>query len=328
MKRTQHRLIGMLVVTGCVAVSGGAPRAALAPKPPASAKPAAAKPGTAKPGAAKPGATPAKAAPTRPAVPPELKPGAEKKNPKDGATLVYVPAGEFTMGADDGFENEKPAHKVRLTRGFWIYKTEVTNAMYGKFLAANLKYPRPLYWKKVALLSAPDQPVVGVTWNDAVAYCKWAGVRLPTEAEWEYAARGGDGRKYPWGKEEPDATRAIFGLPEAGGKPGTPGKLDAGASPFGARDMAGNVWEWCGDWYDRFAYRPAAPAVQPAAAQPAANMPPPVVSDPKAPASGLERVVRGGSWFTPAQYLRASLRMRYEPGTRTPDLGFRGALTE
>ncbi len=301
MKKTPKRIFGMALIAGAVALSGERPWAAQQPpKAGAAAKTAAANPAAA-----------------------ELKPGAEKRNPKDGAILVYVPAGEFTMGADDGFENEKPARKVRLTKGYWIYKTEVTNAMYGKFLAANLKHPRPLYWKKVALLSAPDQPVVGVTWDDAIAYCKWAGVRLPTEVEWEYAARGGDGRKYPWGKEEPDATRAIFGLPEEGGKPGTPGKLDAGASPFGVRDMAGNVWEWCGDWYDRFAYRPAAPAVQPAA-----NMPPPVVTDPKAPATGLERVVRGGSWFTPAQYLRASLRMRYEPGTRTPDLGFRGALSE
>jgi eukaryotic-like serine/threonine-protein kinase len=233
--------------------------------------------------------------------------GTEKKNPKDGATMVYVPAGEFQMGADDGYDNEKPARKVRLSKGFWIYRTEVTNGMYGKFLAANRTHLKPKYWTD-SRFNTPDQPVVGVSWNDAAAYCKWAGGRLPTEAEWECAARGTDGRKYPWGPQDPDPTRAVFGLGEVTGKPGPVGKLDAGASPCGARDMSGNVWEWCADWYDGTFYRTSMPA------------------DPTGPANGVERVTRGGSWFTVPFYLRASYRMRYTPDSRASDLGFRPAL--
>jgi formylglycine-generating enzyme required for sulfatase activity len=236
----------------------------------------------------------------------QLKTGAEKKNAKDGATMVYVAPGEFTMGADDGYENEKPVHKVKMTQGYWIYKTEVTNGMYGKFLAANPKATKPKYWADPRF-KAPDQPVVGVAWAEADAYCKWAGVRLPSEAEWEYAARGTDGRKFPWGNEVPDAARTTSAQDEATGKPGPAGKLPTGASPCGALDMAGNVWEWCADWYDRSTY--AAPAAD----------------NPAGPKEGQERVIRGGSWFQPPFYLRATYRNRATPDTRTPELGLRPA---
>lgn len=236
----------------------------------------------------------------------QLKTGAEKKNTKDGATMVYVAPGEFTMGAADGFENEKPVRKVKLTQGYWLYKTEVTNAMYGKFLAANPKQAKPKFWTDPRF-KAPDQPVVGVSWDDANSYCKWAGVRLPTEAEWEYAARGTDGRKYPWGNEVPDTARTTSAQSETTGKPSPAGKLPTGASPCGALDMAGNVWEWCADWYDR-SYYPSAPA-----------------ENPTGPKDGMERVIRGGSWFQPAFFLRTTYRNRATPDTRTSELGFRPA---
>lgn len=243
-----------------------------------------------------------------PRVEAQLKTGAEKKNAKDGATMVYVAPGEFTMGADDAFQNEKPAHKVKLTRGYWVYKTEVTNAQYGKFLAANPKQPKPKYWSDPRF-KAPDQPVVGVSWTDADAYCKWAGVRLPTEAEWEFAARGTDARKYPWGNEMPDANRCASAQDETTGKPAPAGKLATGASPCGALDMAGNVWEWCGDWYG--ASYPSTPA-----------------ENPTGPKEGMERIIRGGSWFQPAFFLRTTYRNRATPDTRTSELGFRPAANE
>jgi len=238
----------------------------------------------------------------------QLKTGAEKKNAKDGAAMVYCAPAEFTMGADDGFQNEKPARKVKMTKGFWIYKTEVTNAMYGKFLAANPKVAKPKYWTNPRF-KTPDQPVVGVTWTNAAEYCKWAGGRLPTEAEWEYAARGADARPYPWGKEVPDATRTVFAQEEATGKPGAAGKLAPGASPCGALDMAGNVWEWCADWY------------QPANANPAPDNAP-------GPATGIERVVRGGSWFQAPFFLRATFRNRAAPDAASSEVGFRAVVGE
>ena len=240
----------------------------------------------------------------------QLKTGAEKKSPKDGAAMVYVAPGEFTMGADDGFDNEKPARKVKITKGYYLYKTEVTNAMYGKFLAANPKQAKPAYWTNPRF-KAPDQPVVGVSWDDAQAYCKWAGVRLPTEAEWEYAARGADARKYPWGNDAPDANRAVASQDEATGKPGSVGKLAGGASPCGALDVAGNVWEWTADWYDR-SYYPAAAMTE----------------NPAGPTTGIERSVRGGSWFQQPYVLRATYRNRATPDTRTSELGFRPAMNE
>ena len=260
---------------------------------------------------------------------PAPKPGQPLKtkiNPKDGAKMVYVPPGEFLMGTDKAeldaiwqrlgwkeewkrfAKDEVPMHRVRLTKSYWLYQTEVTNAMYGHFLAAT-GYQKPSYWGK-RRFGRPKQPVVGVSWHDAVAYCKWAGGRLPTEAEWEYAAAGTDGRKYPWGNEAPDKTRAVFDLAFKTGRARPVGRLVEGASPFGARDMAGNVYEWCADRYgkDYYGQSPAA--------------------DPKGPAKGKARVLRGGSWGSIPSNLRVTSRVGYlTPGFRDFLVGFRAART-
>ena len=178
--------------------------------------------------------------------------------------------------------------------------------MYGKFIAAT-GHRKPSYWGKKRF-GRPKQPVVGVSWHDAVAYCQWAGVRLPTEAEWEYAASGTDGRKYPWGNEAPDKTRAVIDISGVN-RPASVGGLPQGASPFGALDMAGNVWEWCADWYGEDYYRQS----------PAA--------DPKGPAEGKYRVLRGGSWYFGPSFLRVAYRFSGTPDGRDNDGGFRAART-
>jgi len=197
-------------------------------------------------------------------------------NPKDGATMVYVPAGEFLMGSKDGEgqDDERPQHKVFLT-GYWIYRTEVTVAQYKKFCQATgrvMATDPPWKWQD-------DHPVVNVFWDDAAAYAQWANAALPTEAQWEKAARGTDSRVYPWGNDwDGEKCQNSVGGKNAG-KTAPVGSMPAGASPYGCLDMAGNVWEWCADWYDAGYYKNA----------PARN--------PTGPATGTTRVLRGGSWF-------------------------------
>jgi formylglycine-generating enzyme required for sulfatase activity len=229
------------------------------------------------------------------------------------AGMVAVAAGEFTMGAgaDAGFKEcqkfskdcdrkdyleEGPAHKVNLS-GFAIDKLEVTQAEFDKCVAAGKCKAN----KKFDGFAGPAQPVVGVDWNDAVSYCAWAGKRLPTEAEWEKAARGTDGRVYPWGDDFDE--KKI----NAGERSAPVGSCPAGASPYGALDMAGNVWEWVADWYaaDYYAKSPA--------------------KDPTGPASGATRVVRGGSWAGARVAMRTTSRFDVAPTGRSVDIGLRCA---
>ncbi len=225
-------------------------------------------------------------------------------NPKDMAEMVWVPAGEFLMGSGDedkqAFGDEKPQHHVKLD-GYWIYKYQVTVGQWRRFLAAR-------WHLDITPSPKDDYPVTDVSWYDANAYSKWAGAALPTEAEWEKAARGDDRRIYPWGNVW-DATKCANSMNSDGktsNQLGTHpvGSYVSGAGPYGAQDMAGNVWELCADWYD--AYKPAAGV------------------NPTGPASGTTRVLRGGSWFIiNPDFFRAACRYYIFPWDRIQDGGFR-----
>lgn len=216
---------------------------------------------------------------------------------------VEVPPGEFEMGRA-GSEDASPVHRVRL-RGFQIGKFEVTIAQYAGFLKATGR-AEPNHWTNKRF-NMPDQPVVGVNYEDAVEFCRWIGGRLPTEAEWEYAARGTDGRYYPWGNEEPDATRAVYHLDVGFGATKPVGSASAGKGPFGTLDQAGGVFEWCSDWYDPGYY----------SRSPREN--------PTGPATGEMRVIRGGSWLSLPDALPAWAREKFPPASRSILLGFRVA---
>ncbi len=188
---------------------------------------------------------------------------------QDLTPMVRIPAGEFVMGSDDGPSDERPQHRLTLGE-FFIDRTPVTNAQYAQFLnAAGTQSADGQRWYDVddhdarihrhqeqwiADRGFEDHPVVEVSWYGAVAYCAWAGKRLPTEGEWEKAARGTDGRRYPWGYEAPERSRAHFG---AGWNETRPvGGLARGASAFGVMDMAGNVWEWVSSAYLPYPFTP------------------------------------------------------------------------
>jgi formylglycine-generating enzyme required for sulfatase activity len=181
----------------------------------------------------------------------EPAPGEERLHALDGTVLLYVPGGEYTLGAADLTDEERPIHRIVL-RPFWIAKYPVTNEQYGRFLVANPRHAKPAYWAD-KWFNQPHQPVVGVSWEEAQAYCRWSRLRLPSEAQWEAAARGTDGRRYPWGNAAPTLEHANFGGRE-GGTTGV-GSYPQGAGAFGALDQAGNVWEWCEDVWDAAAYR-------------------------------------------------------------------------
>lgn len=228
-----------------------------------------------------------------------------------GMEMVYVPPGDFIMGSPDnlGYEDEDPKHTVRLGP-YWIDKTEVTAAQYRRCVierecspAGSLDlctYPYPI--------EAPlDHPINCVEWKQADDYCRWAGKRLPTEAEWEKAARGVDGRTFPWGEDEPDCGFAQFGNCDGGSVPA--GSRPNGASPYGAMDMAGNVGEWVADWYGA-SYYSVAPT-----------------QNPSGPASGDSRVVRGGSWNLSDSFIRVTSRTGISPFTQQSDIGFRCAIS-
>lgn len=218
-------------------------------------------------------------------------------NKKDGTTLIHVPGGEFVMGSNK-FSIERPPHSV-VVSPFWMGRTEVTNAQFRKFLKETKGTPTA--YDSQTLYSHPDQPVVGVTWEEADSYCRWAGGRLPREAEWEFAARGSDNRPYPWGNEAPNKSRAIYGrIFGKGGKPELVGNTPGDVSPFGILDMAGNAMEWCHDWYGPY---------------PAASEQP--LIDPSGPASGSKRIMRGGCWNFQDASLRATARWPTVPNLRS-----------
>ncbi len=232
--------------------------------------------------------------------------------------MVYVPAGDFYMGSNEVdteakslqygskiplFANERPMHKVYLP-AFYIDKYEVSNNRYKRFVDATGHEPPP-YFKDADFSKIGNLPVVYVSWFDARAFCKWEGKRLPTEAEWEKAARGTDGRRFPWGNEwDP---KKVNGAGTHQG-PMDVTSMPQGKSPYGAYNMAGNVYEWTASWYDRYEGN---------------------TFDDSEYGKNF-KVVRGGSWggvghYSLREYLRASYRFPVNPEGKYADLGFRCA---
>ncbi len=231
--------------------------------------------------------------------------------PADGMVMVYVPAGEFQMGSAEGDDDEEPVHTVALD-AFWLDRTEVTNAQFQKFVNATgyetLAEPFGVDWKHPEgpnSQAVNSHPVVLVSWHDAVAYCEWAGARLPTEAEWEYAARGPKGLTYPWGNEW-DCSRGNFATDcgsDTYSRTAPVGSFPGGASWVGALDLAGNVAEWVADWYGSY---PSGRQV-----------------NPTGPQSGDSRVRRGGSWGYTEFSMRGAYRFWDWPAALAEDWGFR-----
>ena len=238
---------------------------------------------------------------------PTLAVGSTWTRPADGMVMVSVPAGSFIMGSNGGDLDKTPVHKVNLD-AFWIDKTEVTNRMYADCVTAgacqvpsssqsfthNNYYDNPQY---------ADYPVIYMGWNSAQSYCKWAGARLPSEAEWEKAARGTDGRIFPWGNDGPD--NSLLNYNQNVGDTTAVGSYPSGASPYGALDMAGNVWEWVSDWYDKTYYDQSAR------------------SNPEGPSNGTYRVMRGGAWNSDDYYVLASSRGGSNPANAYYEFGIR-----
>lgn len=223
----------------------------------------------------------------------------------DLTAMVAVPAGVFWMGCNVTSDpcadpNELPIHEVTLG-DFLIDATEVTEAAYGECAAASVC--------AIPLISdGPENPVRGVTWAQAQTYCEWRGKRLPTEAEWEKAARGTDARRYPWDSGAISCDFANYTSCQSPVDHAVAvGQYPDGVSPYGAYDMAGNAAEWVHDWYSATYYEESPDA------------------DPKGPVTGTERVVRGGSATSSSPYLRTAARTSREPGVASNDVGFRCA---
>lgn len=252
--------------------------------------------------------------------------GSSMTSPRDGMALMYIPVGTFSMGLTDSevntlmnycsectlgdFVASRPAHPVQLTKSYWIYKTEVSNAEYqicvnsgtcslpSKFSSET----RDSYFYNEIYA---NYPVVWVNWDQANTYCKWAGGRLPTEAEWERAARGDDGRLYPWGNEPPNTN--LANINKTFGDTTAVDAFQDGASPYGVLNMSGNVWEWVADWYQPDAFD--------------SNL----MINPQGPASGLKnsRVGRGGSFWINPGYSTTVTRDWYESDAKGSAVGFR-----
>ena len=225
---------------------------------------------------------------------------------KDGAPMVLIPAGEFTMGSEKGDDDEQPMHRVFLDN-FYLDKFEVTNGRFAKFVEVIHSEPPWGFKDKETPVLQADQSVRWVNWMDAVGYCLWAGKRLPTEAEWEKAARGTDGRVYPWGNEPPTPAQAVFGLKDGDETVARPDNHAKGQSPYGVHDLAGNLYEWTGDWYDEQFYT----------TNPTVN--------PRGPMEGTAKVQRGGSYTNTPYRLRSSFRTKGDPTEHEPNVGFRCA---
>jgi len=242
---------------------------------------------------------------------PKLIGGEKRVRKKDGMIQIYIPSGEFVMGTSNGEPNEKPSKTV-FTNAYWIDQTEVTNSQYALCVSegkceipySNSSNRQNFYYGN------PDFdnfPVIYVTWNDAQAYCKWVGGRLPSEAEWEKAARGTDERIYPWGNVSPNYGFVNYG---SNGDTTLVGSYPQGKSPYGVLDMAGNVWEWVADWYDENYYSYS------------------TGNNPTGPETGIYRVMRGGSWINTEWHIRTTYRLGRKESDQRNLNGFRCVVSD
>jgi len=219
-------------------------------------------------------------------------------------TLIRIRPGEFQMGSNKRDSDERPIHPVRITKEFLLGRYAVTNAQYAEYLKAVKRKRKPEYWDD-RRFNQPEQPVVGVSWDDAQKFCKWAGCRLPTEAEWEFACRSGTTTAFSFSEDEGQLDKYGWYVKNSGGQTQPVGTKEPNA--WGLHDMHGNVWEWCQDWYGPYGKTSQV--------------------DPVGPESGQGRVLRGGSWNDPADICRSSFRFNVQPDVRSIVIGFRVART-
>jgi formylglycine-generating enzyme required for sulfatase activity len=231
-------------------------------------------------------------------------PGTVRVNPQDGLNYVWIPAGMYTMGCSPGdfacYGNESPSHSVTISKGFWMGQTEVTVGAYKRFAQATGRtMPSGPSWDST--WKQDNLPMVNVTWDDARSYCTWAGGRLPSEAEWEYAARAGSQTKYYFGNDAALLGEYAWYESNSGGMAHPVGQKKPNA--WGLYDMLGDAWEWCQDWYGMYSSQ--------------------AVTDPQGPSSGVWRTLRGGSWHIHSGYIRVSSRNYLVPLYGYHDAGLR-----
>ena len=228
----------------------------------------------------------------------------------DGREMVQIPEGPFVMGSrdNDSDPDEKPEHQVYL-KSYFVDLNEVGRGEYDRFAKMTKRAQRRIevFEDDPAKLLKPELPAIAVTWDDAEAYCKWAGKRLPTEAEWEKAARGESKRRYPWGNEFAPGYANIDGNEDGFRYLAPPGSFEAGRSPYGLYDMTGNVGEWVADSYEEDFYQKSP------------------YRDPKGPEQGEQKVIRGGSWRETKKNARPSKRFQAKPWRHDITVGFRCA---
>jgi formylglycine-generating enzyme len=241
----------------------------------------------------------------------QAEPEAESKEEPVKEDMVTIPAGPFVRGTQSGGFDEQPQRTIVLDT-FSIDRYEVTNHQYQQFILATghrKSGPPARYAKSIGKMRGTNQPVVYVSWDDAMDYCRWKGKRLPTEAEWEKAMRGTDGRLWPWGdKEQPNGANWAR-VQDGYDVSGPVGSFQSDKSPYGVMDGAGNAMEWVADWYDEKYYKESQE------------------QNPPSPEHGTYRVLRGGSYTTSGADIRITSRNKMVPDFRDETIGFRCAIS-